>query len=145
MIVGCAIQAGSISYAMILVARVISGFGNGMLTSTIPAYQSECAKPARRGQLVLFEGSLITFVSRFCFLPARLLMPQGIAVAYWINVGFFFVPGSASWRFPTAFQLVSWSVLPSNSSLTYQSLALTPYSISLIPAGLCTCLSQKLA
>ena len=63
MIVGCALQAGSIDYAMILVARVISGFGNGMLTSTIPAYQSECAKPHKRGQLVLFEGSLITFVS----------------------------------------------------------------------------------
>jgi hypothetical protein len=63
MIVGCALQAGSINYAMILVSRVISGFGNGMLTSTIPAYQSECAKPSRRGQLVLFEGSLITFVS----------------------------------------------------------------------------------
>lgn len=74
-----------------LVARVITGLGNGLLTSTVPAYQSECAKPARRGQLVLFEGSLITF---------------GIMVSYWINVGFFFPKSSVSWRFPIAFQIV---------------------------------------
>jgi hypothetical protein len=60
MIVGAILQAASINYAMILV----SGVGNGFLTSTIPAYQSECARPEKRGQLVLFEGSLITFVGR---------------------------------------------------------------------------------
>lgn len=74
-----------------LVARVITGLGNGLLTSTVPAYQSECAKPTRRGQLVLFEGSLITF---------------GIMVSYWINVGFFFPKSSVSWRFPIVFQIV---------------------------------------
>lgn len=62
MTIGAIIQAASINYAMILVSRVISGVGNGLLTSTTPAYQSECARPERRGQLVLFEGSLITFV-----------------------------------------------------------------------------------
>lgn len=64
MIAGAILQAASINYAMMLVSRVVSGVGNGFLTSTIPAYQSECARPERRGQLVLFEGSLITFVSK---------------------------------------------------------------------------------
>jgi predicted MFS family arabinose efflux permease len=63
MIVGAILQTAAIDYAMMLVARVITGVGNGLLTSTVPAYQSECAPPHRRGQLVLIEGSLITFVS----------------------------------------------------------------------------------
>jgi predicted MFS family arabinose efflux permease len=63
MIVGAVLQTAAVDYAMMLVARVITGLGNGLLTSTVPAYQSECAAPHRRGQLVLFEGSLITFVS----------------------------------------------------------------------------------
>jgi len=63
MIIGAILQTAAVDYAMMLVARVITGLGNGLLTSTVPAYQSECAAPHRRGQLVLFEGSLITFVS----------------------------------------------------------------------------------
>lgn len=47
---------------MMLFARVFNGIFNGMLTSTVPTYQSECAKPHQRGQLLLFSGSLITFV-----------------------------------------------------------------------------------
>lgn len=62
MIVGAILQTAAVDYAMMLVARVITGVGNGLLTSTVPAYQSECAPPSRRGQLVLVEGSLITFV-----------------------------------------------------------------------------------
>lgn len=91
MIIGAILQTAAVDYAMMLVARVITGVGNGLLTSTVPAYQSECAKPHRRGQLVLFEGSLITF---------------GIMVSYWVNVGFFFAKGSISWRFPIAIQIV---------------------------------------
>lgn len=90
MCVGAVLQAAAVNYAMMLVARVVTGLGNGLLTSTVPAYQSECAKPHRRGQLVLFEGSLITF---------------GIMISYWINVGFYFVENSACWRFPLAFQI----------------------------------------
>lgn len=63
MIVGAILQTAAVDYAMMLVARVITGVGNGLLTSTVPAYQSECAPPHRRGQLVLVEGSLITLVS----------------------------------------------------------------------------------
>lgn len=91
MIIGAILQTAAVDYAMMLVARVVTGVGNGLLTSTVPAYQSECAKPHRRGQLVLFEGSLITF---------------GIMISYWVNVGFFFTRGSISWRFPIAIQIL---------------------------------------
>ncbi|WVQ78647.1 hypothetical protein IAT38_000734 [Cryptococcus sp. DSM 104549] len=91
MLVGAILQTAAVDYAMMLVARVVSGYGNGLLTSTVPAYQSECSKPHRRGQLVLAEGSLITF---------------GIMISYWVDLGFFFTTGSISWRFPIAFQII---------------------------------------
>jgi hypothetical protein len=61
-VVGTILQAASINYGMMLFARIFNGIFNGMLTSTVPTYQSECAKPHQRGQLLLFSGSLITFV-----------------------------------------------------------------------------------
>lgn len=104
MTIGAIIQCAAVDYAMMLVSRVITGVGNGLLTSTVPAYQSECAKPHKRGPLVLFSGSLITL---------------GIMISYWINLGFYFVApnqdftgpnpkggSSASWRFPIAFQIL---------------------------------------
>lgn len=92
MIIGAILQTASVNYAMLLVARVVTGVGNGLLTSTVPAYQSECAQPHRRGQLVLFEGSLITF---------------GIMISYWINLAMYAkTTGDVSWRLPLALQIV---------------------------------------
>ncbi len=80
MIIGAILQTASVDYAMMLVARVITGVGNGLLTSTVPAYQSECAPPHRRGQLVLFEGSLITLgvMLSYCT-SARMILLRHIA------------------------------------------------------------------
>ncbi|BEI81608.1 hypothetical protein CcaverHIS002_0207680 [Cutaneotrichosporon cavernicola] len=91
MTIGAILQTTAFTYAHMLVARVVTGIGNGLLTSTVPAYQSECAKPHRRGQLVLWMGSLITF---------------GIMISYWINLGCYFIDNDAAWRFPMAFQIV---------------------------------------
>ena len=49
--------------------RIVTGFGNGMNTSSIPVWQSEMAPPKIRGFLVLFEGALIT---------------GGIMLSYWV-------------------------------------------------------------
>nr|UJH94542.1 Stl1.3 [Starmerella bombicola] len=92
MIIGAVIQTASFSAGQLLVARIITGIGNGFNTSTVPVWQSECAKPERRGPLVMIAGALIS-----C----------GIMISYWIDFGFFFVKhNSASWRFPLAFQIV---------------------------------------
>ncbi|ORX35673.1 general substrate transporter [Kockovaella imperatae] len=91
MIAGAILQTAAVDYGMMLGARVVTGLGNGLLTSTVPAYQSECAQPHRRGQLVLFEGSLITL---------------GVMTAYWVDLGFYFTKGSISWRFPIAIQMI---------------------------------------
>ncbi|KAF2862876.1 general substrate transporter [Piedraia hortae CBS 480.64] len=91
MIIGAAIQASSFSLGQLIAGRLITGFGNGLNTSTVPAWQSETSKSHRRGQMVMIEGAMIT-----C----------GIMISYWIDLGFSFAKGSVSWRFPVAFQIV---------------------------------------
>jgi MFS family permease len=92
MIVGAAVQASSYHLPQLIVSRLITGFGNGMNTSTVPTWQSETSKSHRRGQMVMIEGSLITF---------------GVMLSYWIDLGFSFLePSTVAWRFPIAFQII---------------------------------------
>lgn len=92
MVVGATIQTSSYSLGQLIAGRLITGFGNGMNTSTVPTWQSETSKSHRRGQMVMIEGSLIVF---------------GVMLSYWIDLGFsFLAPSSISWRFPIAFQII---------------------------------------
>ncbi|OSD04385.1 general substrate transporter [Trametes coccinea BRFM310] len=92
MIIGAILQTTSFSYAQMVVARIITGLGNGLNTSTVPSYHAECSPAARRGSLIMIEGSLITF---------------GIMISYWIDFAFFWLSGSsAQWRVPVALQIV---------------------------------------
>ncbi|KAF8192485.1 general substrate transporter [Pholiota molesta] len=92
MIIGAILQFTSFSYAQMLVARYITGLGNGLNTSTVPSYHAECSPAARRGSLIMIEGSLITF---------------GIMISQWIDLALFWVKGSsAQWRVPIALQII---------------------------------------
>ncbi|MCJ1477906.1 hypothetical protein MMC13_006580 [Lambiella insularis] len=92
MIVGAAIQCSSFSLPQLIIGRLITGVGNGLNTSTVPTWQSECSKSHRRGQLVMIEGAMIT---------------GGICFSYWLDFGFSFLePSSIAWRFPVAFQII---------------------------------------
>ncbi|EFQ98600.1 sugar transporter STL1 [Nannizzia gypsea CBS 118893] len=92
MVVGAALQASAFGLPHFIVGRLVTGFGNGLNTSTVPTWQSECSKSHRRGQLVMVEGALIT---------------GGICISYWLDFGFSFLePSSVTWRFPIAFQIV---------------------------------------
>lgn len=93
MLVGGALQAASLGVAFLVVARIVSGLGNGLLTTTVPLYAAECSKPHNRGRLICIEGCLIT---------------AGIAISYWIDFAFYFTEkfGLVSWRFPVAFQCI---------------------------------------
>ncbi|KXN83736.1 Sugar transporter STL1 [Leucoagaricus sp. SymC.cos] len=92
MIIGAILQTTSYSYAQMLVARVITGIGNGLNTSTVPSYHAECSPAAKRGALIMIEGSLITF---------------GIMVSWWIDFALFWAKASsAQWRVPIALQIV---------------------------------------
>ncbi|KAL1849305.1 hypothetical protein Plec18170_007597 [Paecilomyces lecythidis] len=91
MVVGATLQCTAFELAHLIVGRVVTGIGNGLNTSTVPTWQSECSKSHRRGQLVMVEGALIT---------------GGICLSYWLDFGFSFLePSSVSWRFPIAFQI----------------------------------------
>ncbi|KAI9806713.1 MAG: hypothetical protein M1825_006170 [Sarcosagium campestre] len=92
MILGASLQCSAFSLGHFIAGRVITGFGNGLNTSTVPTWQSETSKAHRRGQLVMIEGALIT---------------GGICLSYWLDFGFSFLePNEISWRFPIAFQIV---------------------------------------
>ncbi|KAH9928050.1 general substrate transporter [Amylocystis lapponica] len=85
MIVGAILQASSFGYAQFVVARIVTGFGNGLNTSTVPSYHAECSPAAKRGSFIMIEGSLITF---------------GIMISYWAK------GSSAQWRVPIALQIL---------------------------------------
>ncbi|KAJ5172972.1 hypothetical protein N7492_005565 [Penicillium capsulatum] len=90
MVIGATLQSCAYSLPHLIVGRIITGIGNGMNTSTVPTWQSECSKSHHRGKLVMLEGSLIA---------------GGITISYWIDLGFSFLdPSSVAWRFPIAFQ-----------------------------------------
>nr|AXS58695.1 sugar transporter-like protein homeolog p [Epichloe coenophiala] len=91
MTVGAALQASAFSLQHFIIGRIITGFGNGGNTSTVPMWQSETCSAHKRGKLVMIEGALIT---------------GGIMISYWVDLGLSFAPGSVAWRFPLAFQIV---------------------------------------
>lgn len=57
MIIGAVIQVASSDLAQMIPGRFITGFGNGMNTSTVPTWQAETSKSHRRGQMVMIEVS----------------------------------------------------------------------------------------
>jgi MFS family permease len=58
--VGAILQTAAVDCPMMIVARIITGVGNGMNTATIPVYQAELSPPKNRGAHVAFEASLLT-------------------------------------------------------------------------------------
>ncbi|KAH6683197.1 general substrate transporter [Halenospora varia] len=91
MIIGAILQCSAYHLPHLIVGRIITGFGNGMNTSTVPTWASETSKSHKRGKMVMIEGAMIT---------------GGIALSYWIDFAFSFLePNPVSWRFPLAFQI----------------------------------------
>lgn len=72
MTIGALLQCTSYDLPQWIIGRLVTGWGNGMNTSTVPMWQSETAKSHQRGKLVMIEGMLIT---------------AGITISYWINYG----------------------------------------------------------
>lgn len=56
MIAGAAVLASATTIAQLLVGRIVTGFGNGMNSSTAPVYQSECSPAHIRGALLTLQG-----------------------------------------------------------------------------------------
>ena len=54
-IVGSTLQTSAFTLAHLIVGRVITGFGTGIDSSTVPMYQSELSRKEYRGRLVSWE------------------------------------------------------------------------------------------
>ncbi|KAI5921589.1 general substrate transporter [Camillea tinctor] len=96
MSVGGILQTSSFSIPHMIIARIITGIGNGINTATAPVWQTETSKVHNRGKLVVFEMSMNVF---------------GFMLSNWINFGMSFVGGPVGWRFPLAVQLLFCFVL----------------------------------
>ena len=89
MVIGTILLGSSNTLSQFLVGRVVTGLGNGFNSSTVPMYQSEMARPEKRGMLLTAQGT-VTIV--------------GLCIAYWLDYGMSFVDNGSQWRFPISFQ-----------------------------------------
>ncbi|KAG1724917.1 general substrate transporter [Suillus lakei] len=85
MIIGAILQTTAFSFAQLIFARIFTGYGNGLITSTVPTYHAELSPSAKRGRMIMMEGILIVV---------------GVTIAFFVNWS------SAQWRVPIALQLV---------------------------------------
>ncbi|PGH15893.1 hypothetical protein AJ79_02060 [Helicocarpus griseus UAMH5409] len=97
-LIGAILQAAARNLPMILVGRILAGWAVGLLSMSVPVYQTECADPKIRGLIVGL---------------AQQMIGVGFIVSTWIGYGSHQVPdtSSFSWRFPLAFQAAPCVVL----------------------------------
>lgn len=90
-VVGGLFQGFADKMIHLLVGRIISGLGVGLLSTIVPIYQSEISPPHNRGKLacIEFTGNIV-----------------GYATSVWIDYGCSFIENNASWRIPLLIQSV---------------------------------------
>jgi MFS family permease len=90
-IVGAILQATAFGRAHLIVGRVVSGVGLGIINSTVPVMQAEFSPKASRGIYVCAQLSTLNF---------------GIFLVYWIDYAFVSHTSSYAWRVPTILQCI---------------------------------------
>jgi len=97
-LLGAILQASARNLAMILVGRILAGWAVGLLSMSVPVYQSECAHPKTRGLIVGMAQQMIGI---------------GFIVSTWVGYGSSFAGDHSQfqWRFPLAFQAVPCIIL----------------------------------
>lgn len=90
-LLGSGLQAGSVNADMFIVARVIAGFGMGIIIVIIPSWVSELSEAHDRG-----SNFSLVFVANFL----------GIFLANWLNFGVRTSNANFRWRFPLGFMCI---------------------------------------
>ncbi|KAJ0348655.1 hypothetical protein COL154_012427 [Colletotrichum chrysophilum] len=91
MVVGAIVQAASFGRTQMIVGRIVSGIGMGIVNSTVPVLQAEFSPKSSRGIYVCAQLSTLNF---------------GIFLIYWIDYAFSSHIESYAWRVPVALQCV---------------------------------------
>ncbi|KAH8594249.1 general substrate transporter [Bisporella sp. PMI_857] len=89
MIIGALLQATSYGRVQIIIARIVSGVGMGVVNSTVPVLQAEFSPKATRGIYVCAQLSTLNF---------------GIFFVYWIDYALSKHVSSYAWRIPVILQ-----------------------------------------
>ena len=85
-LIGEALEASAFHLAQLIIGRIVLGAGIGMLSGTVPTWQSECSSAKNRGRHVVLDGLFISL---------------GYVLQAWINLGFYqFKTGPITWRVP---------------------------------------------
>ncbi|KAI6047727.1 hypothetical protein EDC04DRAFT_2619657 [Pisolithus marmoratus] len=104
--IGGAIQTFTTGFYVMIVGRVVSGFGVGLLSTIVPIYQSEISPPNHRGALACMEftGNIV-----------------GYASSVWTDYFCSFIDSDLSWRIPLFIQCVIGSILATGSLVMPES------------------------
>ncbi|KAF2832636.1 general substrate transporter [Ophiobolus disseminans] len=89
--IGAILQTSAFGRAHLIVGRVVSGIGLGIINSTVPVMQAEFSPKASRGIYVCAQLSTLNF---------------GILLVYWIDYAFVTHTSSYAWRIPTILQCI---------------------------------------
>lgn len=83
-LIALAIESSAFSLAQFVVGRLLVGASIGIISATIPVWQTECSTTRHRGMFVIMEGIFIS---------------AGITLPSWVSLGFFAAwDTSAQWR-----------------------------------------------
>ncbi|KAG8742204.1 hypothetical protein FRC10_001900 [Ceratobasidium sp. 414] len=105
-VIGGAIQSFTTGFKTMVLGRIVSGFGVGMLSTIVPIYQSEISPAEHRGMLacIEFTGNIV-----------------GYASSVWVDYFCSFLESDMSWRLPLSMQCVIGSILAGGSLLLPES------------------------
>ncbi|KAF8521508.1 general substrate transporter [Gautieria morchelliformis] len=95
-VVGGAIQTGTTGYGIMVLGRVVSGCGVGLLSTIVPIYQSEVSPAEHRGALACMEftGNIL-----------------GYASSVWVDYFCSYIESDYSWRIPLLMQCIIGGIL----------------------------------
>lgn len=105
-VLGGALQSFANGMPMMMLGRIIAGFGVGALSTIVPVYQSEISPPHNRGKLacIEFTGNI-----------------AGYAASVWVDYFCSYIENDWSWRLPLLMQVLMGSLLAVGSFLILES------------------------
>ncbi|KAF8812059.1 general substrate transporter [Phlegmacium glaucopus] len=104
--VGGLVQTFTVGIWTMILGRIISGFGVGLLSTIVPIYQSEISPPNHRGALACaeFTGNIV-----------------GYSFSVWIDYFCSFIDSNLSWRLPLFIQCIIGAILAGGTFLIPES------------------------